>query len=135
MSTVSLPTTAMLVDDEAYFRRFVGQVLKKNGVERIVEATDGAKAIELFALTRPDFVILDINMPHKDGVETLADLRKLAPDLPIIMLTSIADEMTVERCVIEGATFFIRKDVPAHILSRELSELLYEHAHGLQSTA
>lgn len=118
--------TGLLIDDEAYFRRFVGGVLKQEGVGAVVEARDGREGIELFNVRRPDFVILDINMPRMDGMEVLKTLRPLAPELPIIMLTSVADEMVVEECVGQGATFFIRKDVPAQELSAELREVLAE---------
>ncbi len=128
-------TTVMLVDDERYFRHFVGQVLRKQGITNILHAHDGVQALEVFRLSKPDFVILDLNMPHMDGVETLHALRQLSPELPIVILTSIADEMTVERCVVEGATFFIRKDVPAQILHAELSQLLQENADEFRHTA
>ena len=118
--------TAMLVDDQAYFRRFVGQLLRMETIGTVIEACDGYEALELFNLRRPDFVILDINMPRLDGVETLKALRRVAPDVPIIMLTSVADEAVVEECVGEGATFFIRKDVPAHELTPELRRVLAE---------
>ena len=123
-------TSALLVDDERYFRRFVSQVLRKLGVDNIIEAENGDQAIDLFRLHSPEIVILDINMPRLDGVDTLAKLRTFSTLVPIIMLTSIADEMTVERCVIEGATFFIRKDVPANELTEALYELLSDEAQG-----
>ncbi|MBA3848673.1 MAG: hypothetical protein C0502_01600 [Opitutus sp.] len=126
MSSCLPSTTALLVDDEAYFRRFVGQLLTRYGIGRVVEARDGQEALEVFPAVQPDVVILDINMPRMDGIAALRGLRQQAPGLPIVMLTSIADEMMVERCVDEGATFFIRKDVPAHELSAELSAVLAE---------
>lgn len=135
MASPLAASSALLVDDERYFRRFVSQVLYKQGIGSIIEAENGDAAIELFQLQRPDLVVLDINMPHRDGVDTLSALRALDPDVPIVMLTSIADEMTVERCVIEGATFFIRKDVPAHELSAALVELLCEYSIGHRASA
>jgi CheY-like chemotaxis protein len=126
MPTSPLATTALLVDDEAYFRRFVGQLLTRCGISKVAEAKDGQEALEIFPIVRPGVVILDINMPRLDGIAALRGLRQLSAGLPIIMLTSIADEMMVERCVDEGATYFIRKDVPAHELSAELSAVLAE---------
>ena len=124
MNQTATPLTALLVDDEAYFRRFVGQLLKSQGIASVVEARDGQEALEQFSLVQPDIIILDINMPRMDGMSALRALRELAGERPIIMLTSIADESIVEKCVDEGATFFIRKDVPAQQLSAEMSELL-----------
>jgi DNA-binding NarL/FixJ family response regulator len=118
--------TALLVDDEAYFRRFIGKLLLNEGVATVVEARDGDEALDLFRVTKPELVILDINMPRKNGLETLQALRVLSADVTIVMLTSVADEAIVERCVREGAMAFIRKDVTADELMRELHEMLSE---------
>jgi two-component system chemotaxis response regulator CheY len=120
------PITAMVVDDERYFRRFVGELLHSQGIAQTVEAKDGSEALQLFPVVKPSLVVLDINMPRTDGLEVLRGIRAQAPDVPVVMLTSIADEMVVEKCVDEGATYFIRKDVPAQDLSRELRELVRE---------
>lgn len=119
--------TALLIDDEAYFRRFVGQSLKKALVGRVVEARDGQEGVKLFQEHQPDLVFLDISMPHMDGVRTLAELRRLSSTVPIIMLTSVSEEKVVEACVKQGATFFIRKDVPAQQLGPALQAALAEY--------
>lgn len=118
--------TALLVDDEAYFRRFVGQVLISRGFSRVLDASDGGEGIEICRASAPDIAILDINMPRVDGLEALKAIRQLNPDLPVVMLTSIADEMVVEKCVEAGAAYFIRKDVPANELIAELVGVIEE---------
>lgn len=118
--------TALLIDDEAYFRKFVGQVLKQAAFGRVLEARDGREGILLFEEHKPDIILLDISMPHMDGLKTLAALRKLSASVPIIMLTSVSEEKVVEECVGQGATFFIRKDVPAQELGPALREALHE---------
>lgn len=129
MPESSQPITAMVVDDERYFRRFVGELLHAQGIAKTVEAADGNEALQMFPVVRPNLVILDINMPRSDGLEVLRGIRAQAPAVPVVMLTSVADEAVVEKCVDEGATYFIRKDVPAQELSRELRELLRDFAH------
>lgn len=126
MPDTPLPFTAMVVDDERYFRRFVGELLHAHGIVKTVEACDGGEALQLFPVVKPGLVILDINMPRTDGLDVLRGIRAQAPEVPVVMLTSIADEAVVEKCVEEGATYFIRKDVPAQDLARELRELLQE---------
>lgn len=118
--------TALLVDDEAYFRKFIGRLLMNEGIGSVIEARDGVEAIDLFRVANPELVILDINMPRRDGLETLRALRTLSPAVPVVMLTSVADEAIVERCAEEGATAFIRKDGPADELIRALHETLAE---------
>lgn len=127
MSTDSSNFTALLVDDELYFRRFISQVIGKSGVSNIVQAADGFEAVTQFEATKPDMVILDINMPNKNGLATLRDLRKTSDEVPIFMLTSKANEYIVEQCVVDGADFFLRKDVPANELSQQLGELIAEN--------
>lgn len=119
--------TALLIDDEAYFRKFVGQTLKQEKIGKVVEARDGREGVKLFQEHKPDLVLLDISMPHMDGVQTLTELRRLSTTVPIIMLTSVSEEKVVEECVKQGATFFIRKDVPAHELGPALHAALAEH--------
>lgn len=127
MTTNELSTvTALLVEDEPYFRKFIGRLLLNEGVGSVLEARDGSEALDLFRVARPELVVLDINMPRKNGLETLHGLRVLAPHVPIVMLTSVADEAVVERCAMEGATAFIRKDVPADELVCELHDVLAE---------
>jgi CheY-like chemotaxis protein len=129
----ALSITAMVVDDERYFRRFVGELLHSQGIAQTVEAKDGNEALTLFPVVKPQLVILDINMPHTDGVDVLRGIRAQDADVPIVMLTSVADELVVEKCVDEGATYFIRKDVPAQDLSRELRELIREFIQESQT--
>jgi CheY-like chemotaxis protein len=124
MSETPLPITALLVDDEAYFRKFVGQVLKNAVAVNVVEARDGREGVKLFQEHQPGLVLLDINMPHMDGLATLAALRKISATVPIIMLTSVSEEAVVEECVGQGASYFIRKDVPAAQLAAALREAL-----------
>ena len=98
----------------------------------MVQAADGFEAVNQFKLFKPDFVILDINMPHKDGLETLRDLRSISSEVPIFMLTSTADEYIVEQCVVDGANFFLRKDVPANELNDHICELVVENFPALK---
>lgn len=120
------PLNVLLVDDEAYFRRFVGEVVRRATPSDLREARDGEEAVALFRVALPDLVLLDINMPRMDGLHTLRALRALSADVPIVMLTAISEEHVVEQCVEAGASFFIRKDLPADQLAAELRHYLGE---------
>lgn len=124
METPARPLKILLVDDEEYFRLFVGKVIHLSVDCAIDEAKDGAEAIAYCAVNDPDVIVLDINMPRVDGVQALGKIRALRPTTPIIMLTSISEEAIVEECVTLGASYFIRKDVPAEELKGELREML-----------
>jgi CheY-like chemotaxis protein len=118
------PLKILLVDDEAYFRLFVGHVLRISIACSVVEAKNGQDAIALSQTGHPDLILLDIYMPLLDGVQALPQLRALQPAVPIVMLTSVSEEAVVEKCVSLGASYFIRKDVHADQLQAELRNML-----------
>jgi two-component system chemotaxis response regulator CheY len=128
------PLKVLLVDDEAYFRVFVGKVLRKSVNCTVSETKNGKEAVAYCKTNNPDLIILDISMPHMDGVEALAAIRAIKPDTPVIMLTSIAEEKVVEECVKQNASYFIRKDVGADKLQIELQEMLRMFAGGKESS-
>jgi len=124
------PLRILLVDDESYMRVFVGRVLSTSIKCTLMEARDGQEAIDLCRSGDPELIMLDINMPHVDGVQALAEIRAFHPDIPIVMLTSISEEAVVEKCVARGASYFIRKDVGAGVLKAELEQMLQQFFAG-----
>lgn len=124
----------LLVDDERYFRRFVGSLMETRFGFKVVEAKDGDEAVALCPSVQPALVLLDINMPRRNGIDTLRALRAACPDLPIIMLTSISEESVVEECIEAGATHFVRKDLPADEIVQELTLALGDLLDSAGST-
>jgi len=116
----------LLVDDETHIRKFVGLVLKKFCTPTILEACDGVVALALYAQEKPDLVLLDVNMPNLDGLQTLERLLQIEPDANIVMLTSLANRQTIEDCVRLGALGYIRKDTPKDELAAELQSIMQE---------
>jgi len=116
----------LLVDDESHIRKFIGLVLKKICTPTIVEAGDGLVALSLYAQEKPDLVLLDVNMPNFDGLQTLERLRQIAPDANVVMLTSLTNRHTVEECARLGALDYIRKDTPRDELQAQLLRILQE---------
>jgi CheY-like chemotaxis protein len=116
----------LLVDDEAHIRKFVGLILKKIGTPTVLEAADGQAALAVYAQEKPDLVLLDVNMPILDGLQTLERLHQIAPEANVVMLTSLANRQTVEDCVRLGALAYIRKDTPRDELSTQLQQIIQE---------
>ena len=116
--------TVLLVDDEAHIRKFVGLILKQLGSPRLLEAPNGQEAVATYQRENPDLVLLDINMPVMDGIETLKKLREVDPECIVIMLTSLASRSNIENAIALGATNYIRKDTPKEEISRALSETI-----------
>jgi CheY-like chemotaxis protein len=120
----------LLVDDEPHIRKFVGLILKRFCTPTIVEAPDGLVALDLYAKEQPDLVLLDVNMPNLDGIQTLERLRQIAPDAVVVMLTSLANRQTVEECVRLGAVDYIRKDTPRDEMGAQLQKIIEDCFDG-----
>ncbi len=114
----------LLVDDEAHIRKFVGLILKKLCTPTIFEAPDGLVALSIYAQEKPDLILLDVNMPHLDGLQTLARLREIAPEANVVMLTSLANRQTVEDSARLGALAYIRKDTPREEIAAQLQDVI-----------
>ena len=76
----------LVVDDEPLVRRTLKLMLERAG-HQVEEAEDGDQAWEVFSAARPDLVLIDIIMPNREGVETIAELRQLDRDVPIIAMS------------------------------------------------
>lgn len=116
--------TVLVVDDEAHIRKYVTLIVKTLGITSIIEATNGAEAIATYEREKPDLVLLDVNMPQIDGIETLRRLKQIDPDAVVIMLTSLANRQTIEGALELGAANYIRKDTPREEIARSLAETI-----------
>ncbi len=114
----------LLVDDEAHIRKFISLLLRHLGVDRISEARNGVEAIEAYKKDSPDLVMLDVNMPVMDGIETLRALKAINPDCVVVMLTSLANRQTIDDAAALGAANYIRKDAPPEDIGRALSDTI-----------
>jgi len=107
----------LVVDDEQRIIRFVRLHMEMKGA-RVIEANDGATALEKVREQLPDLVVLDVMMPGMDGFETLRALRAFS-DVPVIMLTVQAEEADRVRGLDLGADDYIGKPFsPAELVSR-----------------
>jgi PAS domain S-box-containing protein len=113
----------LLVDDDELIRASVPTMLELSG-HRVATAAGGAEALDLLA-TSPgfDLVILDLNMPEMNGVETLGHLRRLQPVLPVILATGHLDAVTADLLRQDGRALSITKPFSMEELDRKLAEL------------
>jgi two-component system chemotaxis response regulator CheY len=123
---VTYPKTILLTDDEPHIRKFLALVLRQFDNPRILEAANGAEAIELYKLHQPDLVLLDVNMPVLDGMQALAQIRAFDSEAIVVMLTSLANRQTVEACVRLGAVDYIRKDMPRDEMKARFESIIAE---------
>ena len=113
----AMPITILIVDDHALLRQGIKKVLDlESDLSVIGEAADGEEAICLAQQLKPDIVLLDINMPRKNGLEVTRELRQLMPKLKIILLTIHDDENYVIEVIKAGATGYLLKDIEPGML-------------------
>ena len=80
----------LVVEDEENIRLLYKEELQDLGYE-VIQASDGREAIEKFDLHRPDLIILDIQLPELDGIETMKVIREKSKDVPIILCTAYGE--------------------------------------------
>jgi type II secretory ATPase GspE/PulE/Tfp pilus assembly ATPase PilB-like protein/CheY-like chemotaxis protein len=115
----------LLVDDEDQLRRVMKDLLERQGYS-VVEARDGAQALDEVDRHAPDIVILDLNLPGVDGYSVLSQLRSrpATRQLPIIVLTAKGDEDNEVRVLQLGADDFLTKPFRAKALAARLENAL-----------
>ena len=115
----------LLVDDDEMERFLHRQSLEPAGFE-IVEAENGAAALEAFALTMPDIVVLDVVMPGMDGFAVCQAIRAMPAgrNTPILMATGLDDVESIDRAYRVGATDFIGKPISCPMLPHRIRYML-----------
>lgn len=103
----------LVVDDAAFMRMMVKDVLSKNGYEILGEAENGQKAIEKYKELNPDLVIMDITMPEVDGIQAVKEIKKIDPNAKIIMCSAMGQQAMVIESIQAGARDFIVKPFQA----------------------
>ena len=116
------PPTILLVDDEEAVQKLLTYPLERDGF-RVVSARDGEEALERFGAENPDLVVLDIMLPHLDGLEVCKRLRARST-VPIIMLTARDDELDKVVGLELGADDYITKPFSIHEFRSRVRALL-----------
>jgi two-component system chemotaxis response regulator CheY len=101
--------TILLVDDAAFMRMMLKDILTKNGYNVIGEAENGVKAIEKFKELKPQLCILDITMPEMDGIAAAKGIKAADPAALIIMCSAMGQQAMVIESIQAGARDFIVK--------------------------
>ena len=113
----------LLVDDEETVRGIGAEMLKEFGFTPFT-ANDGLDALEVFNST-PDiaFVILDLTMPHMDGEQCFRELRKLKPDLKVIMSSGFSEYEVTQKFAGKGLAGFIQKPYKLSVLKEAIIKI------------
>ena len=119
---------AMVIEDEHSLRIAVSKSLRRKGFS-VIEAGDGHSAIHLFRTTPGiDVVLLDMTLPGMSGIEVLAELRKIRPDIKVILTTAYSREMAMSSVGEQRISDFIRKPYPMAELLGMLQKVMSARA-------
>jgi len=110
----------LIVDDMQAMRAVAKSLALSLGAETVFEAENGEIGLELYRKEKPDLVLLDIEMPVKDGISTLKSILAEDNNANIVMLTSVDNMAVVEDCIFSGARDYIRKDVSPDTMKARL---------------
>lgn len=119
-------TRVLLVDDSAFFRKVVTDGLGADpSIEIVGTASNGRLALSRIPQVNPDVVVLDVEMPEMDGLQTLGALRRIYPKLPVVMFSSLTERgaQTTVDALLLGANDYVTKPTAADAKDR-IRELL-----------
>lgn len=99
----------LIVDDAAFMRMMLKNILTQNGYEIAGEASNGLEAVTLYKELKPDLVTMDITMPEMDGITAVKEIKKLDPEAKIIMCSAMGQQAMVIESIQAGARDFVVK--------------------------
>ncbi len=99
----------LLVDDAAFMRMMLKDILSNNGYEIVGEAENGAVAVDKYVELKPDIVIMDITMPEMDGLQAIKEIRAKDPQAKVIMCSAMGQQGMVIEAIQSGAKDFVVK--------------------------
>ena len=116
-------TRVLIVDDAAFMRMMIKDILEKNGYDVVAEANNGIKAVEMYKKERPDIVTMDITMPDMDGIEAVKAIKEFDPSAKIIMCSAMGQQSMVMDAIRAGAKDFVVKPFQPDKVLEALSKL------------
>ncbi|MFD9872749.1 response regulator, partial [[Kitasatospora] papulosa] len=107
----------LVTDDEPLIRAGIRMILSSaDDMEVVAEAANGREAVDIARSQRVDVALLDIQMPVMDGLTALAELRRSAPEVRVLILTTFGERQNVLRALGAGSAGFLLKDsAPAEL--------------------
>ena len=104
-----MAVNVLIVDDLAFIKIVLRDILEKSGFRVVGEASNGEQAISLYQDKRPDVVLMDITMPGMDGLTALRRIREVDPAARVIICSALGQQQLIVQAIQLGAADFIVK--------------------------
>ena len=114
----------LIVDDAAFMRMMIKDILEKNSFEIVGEANNGIVAVDLYKKEKPDVVTMDITMPDMDGIEAVKQIKAYDPNAKIVMCSAMGQQSMVMEAIRAGAKDFIVKPFQADIVLEAIKKVI-----------
>ncbi len=119
-----MATRVLVVDDAAFMRHMLKQILVEMGCEIVAEAGDGCAAIEAYEKHKPDLVTLDLVMPNMGGLEALEKIRSLDPNARVLVISAIDQRSSLMQAVKLGAIDYVVKPFDRQGVTKSVNRAL-----------
>jgi two-component system chemotaxis response regulator CheY len=114
----------LVVDDAAFMRVVLKDILIASGFQNIIEVGDGAAAVNAYQQHRPDIVTMDINMPGTDGIQALRMILQMNPAAKVVMVTSVEQKHVVQEAIKLGAKDYVVKPFDRSMVATVVNRVL-----------
>lgn len=116
----------LIVDDAAFMRMMLSDILVEKGHNIVGEAEDGEEAIRLYMELKPDLVTMDIVMPRVGGIESIREILKIDSKAKIIVVSALGQQALVKEAIKAGAKGFVVKPFKPEKVVEEVESILGE---------
>ena len=114
----------LIVDDAAFMRMMVKDILVKDGFQVVGEATNGMEAVKQFIELRPDITTMDVTMPEMNGIDAVKAIKKIDQKAKIVMCSAMGQQAMVMEAIQAGAQDFIVKPFQGERVLEALNKVL-----------
>lgn len=113
----------LVVDDTAFMRLTFKNILAPLNHE-VIDADDGSTALTQYKLHHPDLVVMDITMNDMDGVTALKELKKINPDVKVLMCSAVGHQQRIVECIENGAVNYVVKPFKNEVFVKAVEDAL-----------
>lgn len=114
----------LVVDDAAFMRMMLKNMLVANGFDVVGEAENGEEAVKKYKSLNPDLVTMDITMPVMEGIDALIQIKEIEPNAKVVMCSAMGQQMMVLKAIQAGAKDFIVKPFQEERVLQSINKVL-----------